>query len=229
MGGKEIISTTGQVAKRRLLRRRLLTGLTAGAALLATGRHARAACALTVGQTEGPFYPASIGEKDWDLTRVSGGSSRAEGEVIEVTGSLLDAQCKPLPGSVVEVWQANAYGLYDHPRDRPRGRPRDPSFQGYARLKTDKDGAYRFLSIVPGAYPASSNWTRPPHIHFKAHPPSGPSLTTQMYFAGHPLNDKDLLLAPLAPPQRTALLVPFDRVKADGVRAGTFDLILAGA
>ena len=211
----------------RLARRRLLAGLTAGAALIAGGRAARAACALTAPQIDGPFYPVAIGEDDWDLTRVSGGSGRAEGEVIEVVGQVLDAQCKPLPGCVIEVWQANIHGRYSHPRDQGEDRPLDPNFQGYARVPADGEGRYRFLTIVPGSYPAMGDWVRPPHIHFKVHAPFNPSMTTQMYFAGHPLNDKDLLLAPLAPEQRAGLEVAFDDRGADGVRRGTFNPVLA--
>ena len=210
----------------RLARRRLLAGLTAGAALIAGGRAARAACALTAPQIDGPFYPVAIGEDDWDLTRVSGGSGRAEGEVIEVVGQVLDAQCKPLPGCVIEVWQANVHGRYRHPRDRADDRPLDPNFQGYARLPTDKEGRYRFVTIVPGSYAAMGDWVRPPHIHYKVHAPFNPSMTTQMYFAGDPLNDKDLLLAPLTPAQRAGLEVAFEAKGADGIRRGTFNPVL---
>ena len=214
-------------ASPRFSRRKVLTVLTAGAALVASGRVAKAACALTPGQTEGPFYPVAIEDYDWDLTRVTGGSGRAEGEVIEVAGQVLDAKCRPLPGCVIEVWQANTHGRYSHPRDKPRGRPLDPNFQGYARLNTDKDGKYRFLTIIPGSYPAMADWIRPPHIHFKVRAPFNPPVTTQMYFAGHALNAKDLLLAPLSRAQRASLEVPFDKIRADGIRAGTFNLTVA--
>jgi protocatechuate 3,4-dioxygenase beta subunit len=219
-------SGVGRDASPSLARRRLLTGLTAGAALIATGRVAKAACALTAPQIDGPFYPVAVQDFDWDLTRVSGGTGRAEGEGIEVVGQVLDAQCKPLPGCVVEVWQANLHGRYSHPRDRGDDRPLDPNFQGYARLPTDKEGRYRYVTIVPGSYAAMGDWIRPPHIHYKVHAPFNPSMTTQMYFAGDPLNDKDLLQAPLSPAERSALRVSFDTVRADGVRSGVFDPIL---
>ncbi len=226
MSGTEDNRVIAQGVPQRLTRRHLLTSLTAGAALIASGRAARAACALTAPQIDGPFYPVAIPEDDWDLTRVAGGSGRAEGEVIEVTGQVLDAQCKPLSGCVIEVWQANIHGRYDHPRDRGDDRPLDPNFQGYARLPADREGRYRFLTIVPGSYPAMGDWVRPPHIHFKVHAPFNPSVTTQMYFAGHPLNDKDRLLAPLTPAQRAGLEVALDAKGADGIRRGTFNPVL---
>ncbi len=212
---------------RGLSRRDLLTGLTVGAVTLAAGRAVKAACSLTPYQIDGPFYPTAVQDHDWDLTHVSGRSGRAEGQVIEVTGQVRDAKCKPVPGCVIEVWQANIHGRYDHRLDEPRGRPLDPNFQGYARFATDKDGAYRFVTIIPGSYLAMGDWIRPPHIHFKAHAPFNPSVTTQMYFAGHPLNGKDLLLAPLSLEQRTSLEVAFDTIKADGTRTGNFNLTLA--
>ena len=104
----------------------------------------------------------------------------------------------------------------------------DPNFQGYARLTTDKGGNYRFLTIIPGSYPAMADWIRPPHIHFKVRAPFNPPVTTQMYFAGHALNDKDLILAPFSQAQRASLEVAFDKIRADGIRAGTFNLTLAG-
>ncbi len=227
MGQSHRIGDLWHGASRRVSRRKVLAGLTAGAAMTVSGRVASAACALTPYQTEGPFYPVSIQDDDWDLTRVSGGSGRAEGEVIEVSGQLLDAKCRPIPGGVVEMWQANTHGLYDHPRDTPRGRALDANFQGYGKLNTDKNGRFRFLTIIPGPYPASANWVRPPHLHFKAHAQLARPVTTQMYFAGHALNDKDLLLAPLSPAQRASLLIRFDKVRADGIRTGTFNLALA--
>jgi len=211
-----------------LERRTVLAGMATGAVFLAAGSAARAACALTARQPEGPFYPVAIGEADWDLTRVSGGTGRAEGTVIEVAGRVFGAGCRPLAGCVIELWQANRHGRYAHPRDRQPQRPLDPNFQGYARLVADADGSYRFVTIMPGAYPASPFWMRPPHIHFRLQAPGHRPLTTQMYFAGNPLNDGDRLLGQVPPDRRAALQLSFDRRTADGLPAGTFDMTLAG-
>ena len=83
-----------------LPRQRIVAGLAAGTAVLAAGTTARAACALTPRQPEGPFYPVAIDEADWDLTRVAGVVGRAEGTVIEVTGRVFGAGCGPLAGCV---------------------------------------------------------------------------------------------------------------------------------
>ncbi len=83
MVGKPKIQNVARSESWNFSRRNILTGMTAGAALLATGRAARAACALTPFQVDGPFYPMAIEDYDWDLTSVSGKTGRAEGDVIE--------------------------------------------------------------------------------------------------------------------------------------------------
>lgn len=228
MSHKDAVRRIRQASKRGPSRRTVLAGLGFGAVTLATGRLASAACMATSYQIDGPFYPlVPPVEQDADLTQVAGGSGRAAGEVIEVIGQVRDVKCQPVPGCIIEVWQANAHGRYAHPGDEPRGRPLDANFQGYARIATDKEGFYRFLTIKPGSYAAIGDWIRPPHIHFTVHAPFNPSLTTQLYFAGDPLNDKDLLQTELSAQQRATLQVAFDTKRADGVRVGTFDLVLA--
>jgi protocatechuate 3,4-dioxygenase beta subunit len=208
-------------------RRTVLAALGAGATTLTAGRLANAACALTGYQVDGPFYPLVLpADQDADLTSVAGRSGKATGEIIEVLGQVRDIHCQPVQGCIIEIWQANAYGRYADPRDEPRGRPLDPNFQGYARIQVGNDGSYRFRTIKPGSYVAIGDWVRPPHIHFKINAPFNPTLTTQMYFAGDPLNDKDLLQAKLPAEQRAMLQVAFDNKRADGVPVGRFDLVL---
>lgn len=228
MSNEGAINRIWQGSKLGVSRRVVLAGLGVGAVTLTTARLAKAACISTGYQVDGPFYPLVLPpDQDADLTGVAGGSGRAAGEVIEVIGQVRDVECQPVPGCIIEVWQANAHGRYAHPLDQTRDRPLDANFQGYARIAADKDGSYRFLTIKPGSYVAIGNWVRPPHIHFKVHAPFNPSLTTQMYFAGEPLNEKDLLQAALAAEQRAMLQVAFDTKRADGVRVGTFDIVLA--
>jgi protocatechuate 3,4-dioxygenase beta subunit len=217
-----------QRAKLAVSRRSLVAGMAFGGVALAAGRVARAACSVTGFQIDGPFYPLALPpEQDADLTQLAAGAGRAAGEVIEVAGQVRDAACRPLAGCIIEVWQADMHGRYAHPLDEARGRPLDANFQGYARMATDKDGVYRLLTVKPGSYVAIGDWVRPPHIHFKVHAPFNPSLTTQMYFAGDPLNAKDLLQASLSPEQKANLQVAFDAKRADGVRTGRFDIVLA--
>lgn len=207
-----------------LSRRALLGGAAAGAGALAVGAAARAAtCTATPYQVNGPFFPVAINDYDWDLTHVPGRRNRAEGEVVEVAGRVLDSRCNPVRGAIIDVWQANAKGRYLHPRD-PNPEPLDPNFEGYARLYTAADGAWRIRTIVPGAYPVAPGWIRPPHIHFKVHPATSPSITTQMYFAGNEYNAKDNLYLSVPEELRPLLTVAFDEETADGVPQGAFDL-----
>jgi protocatechuate 3,4-dioxygenase beta subunit len=147
----------------------------------------------TPGEILGPFYPVlrSV-EKTADLTVLPGKPGRAAGELIYVMGRVVNIEGQPVRGARVELWQANTHGRYAHPSDTNPA-PLDPSFEGFAVQETDGDGRYRFKTIKPGAYPATANWMRPPHLHFEVTGKIN-RLVTQMYFPGEPLNDKDLLL-----------------------------------
>lgn len=126
-----------------------------------------------------------------DLTRLAPGRPRAEGEVISLSGRLLDEQGRPQCGVLLEIWNANKWGRYTHVDD-PGNNPLDPNFVGNGRTLTDETGAYRFLTINPAAYlarPDIDRW-RPKHVHFSVI--GGTSrMITQMYFPDDPLLAKD--------------------------------------
>ncbi len=86
------------------------------------------------------------------------------------------------PNARLEVWQANAVGRYAHPGDTRTDAPLDPNFEGYADLKADADGHFRFLTVRPGAYPVEGMFQRSPHIHFDIRGRDR-RLVTQMYFS----------------------------------------------
>jgi len=147
----------------------------------------------TPGEILGPFYPVLRSpENSADLTVVRGRPGRAAGQVIYAMGRVVNVQGQPVKGARVELWQANTYGRYTHPSDTNPA-PLDPNFEGFAVQNTDAEGRYRFKTIKPGAYPASADWMRPPHLHFDVTGKIN-RVITQMYFPGEPLNDKDLLL-----------------------------------
>jgi protocatechuate 3,4-dioxygenase beta subunit len=159
----------------------------------------------TPDQILGPFYPLSELPQTSDLTRVSGRSGRAEGQVLNVIGRVLNLAGEPVRNAKVEVWQANAYGRYTHPSD-PNPAPLDPNFEGSAVLTTDSEGQYRFKTIKPAAYPAGPNRMRPAHIHFQV---SGrqDKIVTQMYFEDDPYNKTDPFLNSAGEAGRQELLV----------------------
>jgi len=147
----------------------------------------------TPGEILGPFYPVlKRVDQGADLTTIAGKPGRAAGQVIHVMGRVVNVQGQPVQGARVELWQANTHGRYTHPSDTNPA-PLDPNFEGFAVQNTDAEGRYRFKSIKPGAYPATPNWMRPPHLHFDVTGKIN-RVVTQMYFPGEPLNDKDLLL-----------------------------------
>ena len=142
----------------------------------------------SLSELTGPVYgDGPLGETDADLTRQHAGAPL--GERIVVAGRVLGSDGRPVRGQLVEIWQANAAGRYNHSVDT-HDAPLDPNFTGGGRCLTDDDGAYRFVTVLPGAYPWQNhdNAWRPKHIHFSLFGRAFPErLVTQMYFPGDPL------------------------------------------
>jgi len=142
----------------------------------------------TLSETTGPVYGhGAIAETDNDLTRQH--ADEPLGERIIVSGRVLDDNGRPVPNTLIEIWQANAAGRYRHGCDQHPA-PLDPNFNGTGRTLTDENGAYRFVTIKPGAYPWLNHYNawRPAHIHFSVFGRAFISrLITQMYFPGDPL------------------------------------------
>ena len=180
----------------------------------------------------GPSVPAGfVRGGEHDLTAGSGGAPL--GERMVLAGRLLDESGRPIRHSLVEIWQANAAGRYDHPGDT-HDAPLDPHFHGWGRTLTDDEGRYRFVTIRPGAYPwanAPFAW-RPQHIHFSLlGNTTAQRLVTQMYFPGDPLLALDPIYQGIPEPARERLVARFDpRAGIEGVALGyVFDIVLAGA
>ncbi len=201
-----------------LNRRTVAAGLIALPAVW-TGLRAQPAGARrpTPSQTEGPFYPVSIPkDSDFDLLR-NGALAYAKGQPAWVEGSVTDLQGKPVAGAQVEIWQCDEGGRYHHPGD---GGKADPAFQGFGRVTVGADGQYRFRTIRPVAYGG-----RTPHIHVKVKLGARELLTTQLYVAGDPHNERDFLWRSLGGEARQAVTVPFAQ-GGDGLRA-SFPIVLA--
>ena len=183
----------GQLSRRTILR----NTLAAGAVFAAPAIVRAAVCEITPAEVEGPFYMNDYDRKaalvnNNDLTQIPGAERAADGEVIYVGGQVTTGDCRPLKGATVEIWQSCVTGRYAHVRD-PNPAPIDPYFRYSGESITDDEGRYSFKTIKPGAYPLPGGLARTPHIHFRV-VALNPVLTTQMYFAGEALNEKDILL-----------------------------------
>jgi len=187
------------------------------------------ACGLTPPQTPGPFYPGKEEfHQDNDLTRLSGHLSRAKGQVVYIKGKIVDTKCNPIQGATVEIWQACESGKYNNPND-PNTAPLDPDFKYWGETYSDQNGEYVFKTIIPGAYPADTDWIRPPHIHFKVSRLGYQELVTQMYFKGNSYNDQDLILRRIPSGERNSVIVSFEPSPAEyDARSllGKFDITL---
>ncbi len=184
-------------------------------------------CLITPNQTEGPFYPLNFpSDSDQDLTRVAGHSSIALGEKILIMGRVITPDCIPLKGAKVEIWQACASGRYDHEFDG-NSAPIDPNFQYWGLFITKNDGQYSFLTIKPGSYPVTTNWRRPPHIHFKVKIPHQSPLITQLYFTEETqLNRQDRILQRIPSQQRKLVMTELIYNQSLMMRVGKFNIIL---
>jgi protocatechuate 3,4-dioxygenase, beta subunit len=208
---------------RQLDRRRMLIGTTASL-VAAPGALAQRTLIVTPGQTEGPFYPVSFpADMDADLVRVQGLQAQAMGQITHVTGRVLNKRGDIVRGAQVEIWQCDANGIYNHPR-QPGAQRRDAAFQGYGRTEVTSEGRYAFRTIKPVPYPG-----RTPHIHFKVSVPGTGRLTTQLYIAGEPRNASDGVLNSIRNAKaRESLIVPFapaGEIEPDALKAN-FDIVL---
>jgi protocatechuate 3,4-dioxygenase, beta subunit len=175
-----------------------------------------------------------IRDGDADLTRPPGAEGEAQGQRIVVHGRVLDGDGRPVPHTLVEVWQTNAAGRYRHARDNWPA-PLDPNFTGAGRVLTDADGWYRFLTIKPGIYPWGNHYNawRPAHIHFSLFGRAFTQrLVTQMYFPDDPMFDHDPIFNSIPDEKaRQRLIARFDlaSTQPEWALAYQFDIVLRGS
>jgi protocatechuate 3,4-dioxygenase, beta subunit len=178
----------------------------------------------TPDQILGPYFPTGqTPASQADLTRVRGAEGLARGEIVEVTGRVLNLDGEPVRGIPVTIWQANTFGRYVHVND-PNPAPLDPNFVGCIGIRSDSEGVYRIKTVKPGAYPAGPDWMRPPHIHFEIHG-QFERLITQMYFPDEPLNACDRLLGAALRPD-LLIATPVSSENRPHHRMLNFDIVL---
>jgi protocatechuate 3,4-dioxygenase beta subunit len=186
----------------------------------------------TLSEVTGPIYGhEAVRPEDNDLT--IGHKGEPIGERIIVHGRVLDEDGRPVRKTLVELWQCNSTGRYNHPVDQ-HAAPLDPNFTGYGRAVTDDDGHYSFTTIKPGAYPWGNhaNAWRPAHIHFSLFGASFlQRMVTQMYFKDDPLFPFDPIYNSVPDPAaRERMVATFDmeNTKPDWALCWKWDIVLRG-
>jgi protocatechuate 3,4-dioxygenase beta subunit len=186
----------------------------------------------TLTEVTGPVFGGGwAGPDAADLTRTH--AAAPLGERIIVTGRVLDEDARPVPGTLVELWQCNAAGRYRHPVDQ-HDAPLDANFDGVGQVVSNASGEYRFLTIKPGAYPWRNTYNswRPAHIHFGVFGPAfATRLVTQMYFPGDPLLEFDPIFQGTPDPAARARLVAHydpSLSEAEWALGYRFDIVLRG-
>ena len=194
--------------------------------------HAPVPIEHTLTEVTGPVFTGGwAGADAADLTQGHGGQPL--GERIIVAGRVLDEDGRPVPGTLIELWQCNSTGRYRHPVDQ-HDAPLDPNFDGVGQIATNERGEYRFLTIKPGAYPwrNTPNAWRPAHLHFGIFGPAfATRLVTQMYFPGDPLLAYDSIFLGTADKRaRERLIADYDPnlSEAEWALGYRFDFVLRG-
>jgi protocatechuate 3,4-dioxygenase beta subunit len=186
----------------------------------------------TLTETTGPAgrWAELMGSALADLTTQH--HAPPQGQRIIVEGRVLDEAGRPVPDTVVEIWQANAAGRYIHGKDQWDA-PLDPNFTGAGRVITDGEGRYRYVTVRPGAYPWGNHYNawRPAHIHLSLLGPAfATRLVTQMFFPDDPLIDIDPIANAVPLPFRQRMLARFDigTTQANWALGYLFDIVLRG-
>jgi protocatechuate 3,4-dioxygenase alpha subunit len=150
--------------------------------------------------------------------------SAIAGDVIEISGAVLDGAGAPVPDAMVEIWQANAAGRYAAPQDTRGELALDKDFIGFGRSSTDAEGVFRFRTVRPGRVPGPGNTLQAPHVAISV---LGRGLlkrlATRLYFADSQDNDTDPILS-LVPDARRATLI----ARSEGANTYRFDIVLQG-
>ncbi len=198
-----------------------------GAALAPFLWHTKGAFAQALTRTPaltiGPYYPDRMPlDLDNDLLLINDSITPSVGEILWVSGRVLDASGNAVRGAVVEIWQADNNGAYLHTASPVNNR--EPNFQGYGNFETASDGRYLFRTVKPGIYPGRTR-----HIHYQIKTPGRGELVTQVHFEGEPLNANDMVLQGIGDAaQRQSVIRPIESVEgsAIGEKRVAFDIVM---
>jgi protocatechuate 3,4-dioxygenase, alpha subunit len=173
-------------------------------------------------QTVGPYFQIGMSGKR-SIPQIAGPTVR--GERLKVVCTVFDGAGSTLDDAMIEIWQANAEGKYNHPADR-QAMPVDPVFRGFGRLSSNSEGICVFETIKPGRVPANAKSLQAPHLEVSVFARGVlKRLATRIYFAGDPANDEDQILG-LVPKARRNTLMAQPISEEPG--AWRFDVHLSG-
>lgn len=177
----------------------------------------------TPSQTVGPFYSIGLTGKTMNVLA----TEATEGERIRIEGRVFDGDGNTVPDAMVEIWQANSYGRYNHPDDKQE-KPLDSRFTGWGRSGTDGNCFYSFETIKPGAVPGPGGAAQAPHINVVVFA-RGMLLHayTRVYFADDPANENDPVLNSIKNKARRRTLIA-EREEKNGKIIYRFDIRLQG-
>lgn len=186
----------------------------------------------TLTEITGPLFghvKSRPGEDDLSIEN----GEEAQGQRIYVSGRVLDEDGRPVPKTLIEIWQCNAAGRYRHIIDQHPA-PLDPNFIGQGRVVSNRKGEYKFTTIKPGAYPWGNhhNAWRPAHIHFSLFGPAFVTrVVTQMYFPDDPLFPFDPIYNSIPDERARRRLVSkfdLDTTEPDFALSFKFDFVVRG-
>jgi protocatechuate 3,4-dioxygenase alpha subunit len=177
----------------------------------------------TPSQTVGPFFSLGLTRKKANVLV----SDVTRGERIRIEGRVFDGAGQPVPDAMIEIWQANDYGRYDHPEDKQE-KPLDPNFIGFGRAGTDENGAYWFETIKPGPVPGPGDSVQAPHVNLIVFARGMlVHAFTRIYFEDEAANRADPILSRIEDGARRATLIA-RREQAGGKTLYRFDIRLQG-
>ena len=138
---------------------------------------------------------------------------------------MYDGEGVPVPDAMLEIWQADAAGKYNHPED-PHDKEREPDFLGFGRLASDRSGLCVFETVKPGRVCSWTSVVQAPHLVISVFARGVlKRLATRAYFAGDPANAEDPVLALVPEDRRNTLMAQPDPQKPS---TWHFDIYLSG-